>query len=137
MSLMNDFVYRMALTTCSYAAVDWDIYSFRCYTDNTFGNYSDYNGQCDYYYTGISEISNPTTITLSPNPATTTVTISISSFTANQQLIITDLLGREIERTTITNNQSIINVAQWNNGVYFYQLIDDKETKAGKFVVSH
>ena len=87
---------------------------------------------------GISEYSHPaTTIFLSPNPATTTLTISISSFTANRQLIITDVLGREIERATITNNQSTINVANWNNGVYFYQLIDDKETKAGKFVVSH
>ncbi len=86
----------------------------------------------------IQETSHPAaTITLSPNPATTTVTISISSFTANRQLIITDVLGREIERVTITNNQSTINVTQWNNGVYFYQLIDDKETKAGKFVVSH
>ena len=86
---------------------------------------------------GISEYSHPSTISLSPNPATTTVTISISSFTVNQQLIITDMLGREIYKSLILNPQSIINVSQWNNGVYFYQLINDTETKAGKFVVSH
>ena len=106
------------------------------------GNNSGSNPDCEITITpelttGIfSQLNNPSVKTY-PNPATTTVTISISSFTANRQLIITDVLGREIERVTITNNQSTINVAQWNNGVYFYQLIDDKETKAGKFVVSH
>ncbi len=87
--------------------------------------------------TNISSLLNNPSIKTYPNPATTILTISISSFTANQQLIITDVLGREIYKSLILNPQSIINVSQWNNGVYFYQLIDDKETKAGKFVVSH
>ncbi len=85
----------------------------------------------------IAEQSKQPTLTLFPNPASTSLNITLSAFTPNQQLIITDVLGRQISKFQISNSKSEINVSEWNNGVYFYQLINNKDTEQGKFIVNH
>jgi hypothetical protein len=53
----------------------------------------------------------------------------------NSQLIITDVLGREIYHQAINNSTNqTINISQWSEGVYFYQITNNKETLRGKFI---
>ena len=73
-------------------------------------------------------------ISVYPNPATNTLTILQSTHIANQQLIITNILGEEIYHQPITNTQSTIDISNWSDGVYIYQLNDSNETVRGKFV---
>jgi hypothetical protein len=74
-------------------------------------------------------------ISIYPNPAKNTITIHQSTPSSNQQLLITNILGEEIYHQPINNsNKQTIDVSQWSNGVYFYQIRNDKETLQGKFV---
>ena len=83
----------------------------------------------------ISQISNKESITIYPNPASTTLILHSQLSILNSQIIITDVLGNEIYHQTINNStQTTIDVSQWSNGVYFYQIKNDKETLQGKFV---
>ena len=90
--------------------------------------------------TGINEIENGTnSISLYPNPTTGIFTLSYNSVRAQNfvplQLLIYDVLGQEVYHQPINNStQSTINVTQLSNGVYFYQLTNNKETYRGKFV---
>jgi PKD repeat protein len=69
-----------------------------------------------------------------PNPANTTVSFLQSSHSPNRELIITDVLGKEIFKAELSGDNSSVDVSKWNNGVYFYRVIKDKETLRGKFV---
>src|SRR5205085_672708 len=54
---------------------DGDYYNFRCYRDDSFNLYPS-GIDCNYLPTGLSEIRNPNSeIRISPNPATTTLTL--------------------------------------------------------------
>ena len=84
---------------------------------------------------GIKTINKNEEISFYPNPASSTITISQSTPSPNQQLLITNILGEEIYHQTINNTtQTTIDVSRWSNGVYFYQIRGDKETLQGKFV---
>jgi hypothetical protein len=85
--------------------------------------------------TGTKTITAKNEISIYPNPATTAITINNLPLT-NNDLLITDILGSEVYHHAIINQQStIINISNLNNGVYFYQIKNDKETLNGKFVV--
>ena len=87
--------------------------------------------------TGLNENSHLNKeVSIYPNPASSTIIIHQSTQSHNQQLLITNILGEEIYHQAINNStQTTIDVSQWSNGVYFYQLRGDKETLQGKFVV--
>ena len=88
----------------------------------------------------INENHLETTIYVYPDPANTVLNIHLSS---NSQfsslpslLLVTDVLGNNIYCQPINNlPQSTIYISEWNNGIYFYQIRNDKETLRGKFVV--
>ena len=82
----------------------------------------------------INSLNSLNGINLFPNPAFNTITFYISG-AKNYELMIADVLGNEIYHQPIINQQStIINIVDWSNGVYFYQLTNSKETFRGKFV---
>src|ERR1035437_2695515 len=85
--------------------------------------------------TDIKHIVANNTISVYPNPASSTITIQQSTPSPNQQLLITNILGEEIYHQAINNStQTTIDISHWSNGVYFYQIRGDKETVQGKFV---
>ena len=111
-----------------------DLYDF----DAIMGNYPD----CslieipDSLTQGIASISNKESITIYPNPATSQLTIS-NWQGANGKLSITDIIGNEVynheySQLPLANFQ--IDISQWSNGVYIYQLINNKETFRGKLI---
>ena len=85
---------------------------------------------------GTNDLYHNNSINFYPNPASSTIAIHQSTPSTNQQLLITNILGEEIYHQPINNSTQItIDISQWSNGVYFYQIRNDKETLQGKFVV--
>jgi hypothetical protein len=85
---------------------------------------------------GVSSITNhQSTLTLSPNPATSNLTIT------NQQSSISSIhiysvLGELVYQSSINNNQSTINinVSNLTNGMYFIEATTDKGIVRKKFI---
>lgn len=79
-----------------------------------------------------------------PNPADHLVTIELSAnfpLSEDTELIVTDLLGREVYRRIwpIEMTQTILNTSKWETGMYFFEVISPKFTvsASGKFDVAH
>ena len=85
--------------------------------------------------TGVKTSIAKNVISVYPNPANSTITIHQSLPASNQQLIITDVIGREIYHQILNNsNQSTIDISRWNEGVYFYVLRNEMSEVRGKFI---
>lgn len=61
----------------------------------------------------------PDNVLIYPNPASNTLTIASNFFNKEVQLQITDLFGREIKSMRIKDEKIIIDVSDFNEGVYF------------------
>jgi uncharacterized repeat protein (TIGR03803 family) len=92
----------------------------------------------DNLTSGIKTITDNAGISVYPNPAKDQLTIS-NWQGANCKLSITDIMGKEVynhaySQLPVANCQLTIDLSQWSNGFYFYQLSNNKETYRGKFV---
>lgn len=113
---------------------------------NTYTKLIDFNDSttgakpnCDFVEatvitTGFKSITNTPTITLFPNPATTSITLHSQLTINNSLLTIEDVLGNKIYQQTISGNDTQIDISTWSEGVYFYEVIGANETTRGKFV---
>ncbi len=83
---------------------------------------------------GIHEaLNNGSAITIFPNPASTVVTIN---FMHPAELIITDVVGRKVYQELRTNStQATIDIAKWNKGIYFIQMMNTEESVVKKLVI--
>jgi type IX secretion system substrate protein len=87
------------------------------------------------FTTGINEADELNNVSIFPNPANSVLNIKFNS-AKNYEVIVSNVLGEEIYHQPISNStQTTINISQLSNGVYFYQLKNDKETMQGKFIV--
>jgi len=87
--------------------------------------------------TGMDEINNSYKVILSPNPNDGNFILSYSQLqTPNSEFVIKDVLGRTVYTHNIYSKEGneTIDVSDLSNGVYFYQLTNNKETVSGKFV---
>jgi type IX secretion system substrate protein len=88
--------------------------------------------------TGIKEVNNNEAVRVYPNPVSNTLNILFPNSQLsilNSQFSITDVLGNTVYHQTLNNLNTSIDVSYLSNGVYFYQLTNNKETQRGKFVV--
>ncbi len=74
-------------------------------------------------------------INISPNPASAILNIHHSTCTSQETLLITDLLGTEVYKETLTGIDNTISISTWSAGIYFYEVRGEKESIRGKFVV--
>lgn len=86
---------------------------------------------------GINDLADNQNISIYPNPNSGSFAIKFSKpITFNSEFIVSDAAGREVYTQTITNpSQSTIDISYLNNGVYFYQLTNNKESFRGKLVI--
>ncbi len=85
--------------------------------------------------TGIKEISSSNGgVSIYPNPANNRLNIHRQLSTSNSLLIITDILGNEVHRGTLTGMDNSIAISTWSNGVYFYEVRSENTSIRGKFV---
>lgn len=91
-----------------------------------------------YITTGIDEISLASqSVKLYPNPSNEMINFSIDGSVA-KKINIMDITGRIIEVLNIVMGDTHLNISEYSNGIYIYQIkSDDGEMiKSGKFNVS-
>ena len=91
--------------------------------------------------TGINEVPKAlTNLSIQPNPVTNQATVSFTSLTGGpQQISITDVLGREVYKTTMTAkagaNETTIKRNNMPTGVYILYVGNEQGTATKKFVI--
>jgi len=70
-----------------------------------------------------------------PNPTSNSINIHFLVSPSQNQLTITDELGKELINKTLTSIDNTVDVSTWPKGVYFYRLQNGNEFMEGKFEV--
>ncbi len=85
---------------------------------------------------GISENENINNFTLSPNPATNTLTLNLSQQQGlqNATVSIYDIQGKQLLTQNISQTQTQIDISSFAKGIYIVKLQTEKETLQSKFV---
>ncbi|MCE9539903.1 MAG: T9SS type A sorting domain-containing protein [Bacteroidetes bacterium] len=84
---------------------------------------------------GIIEKNRISGITVFPNPFASQTTISFTKELKNATLKIVDVLGKEVKVIEVSGNQLILRKGELRAGVYFIQIILEKELIANQKVV--
>lgn len=63
-----------------------------------------------------------------PNPTSDILNIEISNNNKNYELILTDVTGREIFKTTSDKKVFVLDMSDYSNGVYFIRLVSETST---------
>ena len=89
-------------------------------------------GNC--WIESINELSINNEISLSPNPTTTSFTITTTG-NKIKEIKVVDVLGEMVFQSEPLNNQSTINSSQFSKGIYFVEITDEKGIVANRKVV--
>lgn len=87
-------------------------------------------------YNSINEIENTGTVSVFPNPATTTITLTSS---VNADVVeVMDLAGRRVGMYSMIGNAVKVETASFAPGMYLFNVLNDKKTviNRGKFEVT-
>jgi len=97
-------------------------------------------GDSTYYYyhtaLGVIEKTVPSeSITVYPNPSSTSITISIPTTpTKNTFLTIFNINGQQLMSRRMMEQKTVVDVTGLSQGVYFVKVRDDRTVMVGKFV---
>lgn len=112
----------------------------RCYQDNVVGLYkseyyygSTWNQDCDQIITGIDEQTDNGNLKMFPNPFSNQLTFSLTD-SEPTTVSLYNFLGQQILQQTFTNSTTI-NTEQFADGIYFYELRNNKKILANGKVV--
>ena len=76
--------------------------------------------------TGIEESSGQIDISIFPNPAMDLITVKASNNLLGTQYFFTDQYGRQMLTGKIDSETELINISQFNNGIYIFQVAGQK-----------
>lgn len=87
-------------------------------------------------YTGINDVTKPSSISIFPNPATNA--ISFTSSVNADAVEVLDITGRKAGEFSMTGNAVTIETASFNQGMYIYNVLNEKKEviNRGKFEVT-
>jgi len=74
------------------------------------------------------------TVTIFPNPTNTIINITLNSF-IESNFDLVDITGKEVLNKVLTSTLTTIDVSSFPKGIYFYQLVSEKENHSGKLVI--
>ncbi len=86
--------------------------------------------------TGIQEFKANPTFTVYPNPANDFVTIDASLLENINQVVVTNSIGQVVLQKSLSVLDNKIDVANFENGVYFMILNSESGSKTSKFMVA-
>ena len=101
------------------------------YSWSNNGDVSGNKGKTDYWIVKLSPESSPTSapaplpLEISPNPAKNTISLKVPSQDKDLNILVTDLLGRELQQWSIPNPQSgsvALDIAAFPNGLYWVRV---------------
>jgi hypothetical protein len=82
-----------------------------------------------------ANVTGDRSVTISPNPATSNVNISLNNYTGIVTILLSDLQGKKLTekkvQTSMTKlSETILDVSHYADGVYFITVVDDKGTSS-------
>ena len=95
-----------------------------------------YYDQYAFIHLGLKNTTNPSSISVYPNPSSDELHLSLSDAEQfNTQLIITDILGQEVYSSIITQSESTHDISKLTSGIYTWRVIENNAIiKTGKVV---
>ena len=104
------------------------------------GTIINYNAAFASWYEKESISGESNSVALVPNPASSTVTISLTNYTGNVTIRLSDEQGKilqekKLESSMAKLNQTTLDVSHYANGVYFIIVFDDKGNRQTKKVI--
>ncbi|NOU47984.1 MAG: T9SS type A sorting domain-containing protein [Bacteroidales bacterium] len=127
----NSFGPFPGIQNCGSAVIDYNVYDFRCFTDNTFGTYNPRNIACDTL-TGLYE-TETSGFGFYPNP--TEGEIIIEKIDQSQiEIQIYSLGGQRVKQFYLKPTERKIDISGLQDGVYFIRIITDKGNAFRKVV---
>lgn len=74
-------------------------------------------------------------ISISPNPASTVLTLLLPKSITEGQIVVFDMLGKQVfAETFVAENSLPINVSNLNSGVYFIKVVSGENTQIQRFI---
>lgn len=83
-------------------------------------------------FTSTASIGKETSISFNifPNPVKDVVTLSSEALKGGGRVVFTDALGKEVKRTSVSDESTTIDVSDLNRGVYFVNIISKEGIKS-------
>ena len=121
--------------SCSTCMCFFESVCFKQNDTTLYINTNDYNVSCFNYITSINEMTNNDLITISPNPASSEITVS-GRQEAVGSIDVYNTLGEKVYTSPITDNRSpiTVNIAALPTGMYFAEIGTAKGKVEKKFV---
>ncbi len=92
-------------------------------------------GGCNYITVGIDDANKEfNSLSIFPNPASTTLTIK-NTMLKLQGIKIINLLGALVYQSSINKNQTTIDIANLEAGIYFVQVTDENKNVTNKKII--
>ena len=116
-------------------------YRFVRWNDNNTDNPRHVVVNADATYTAYFEASNGIadvdcgSLTLSPNPASSTVTLGIEGFSGVVNVEIVDMNGKACGKWTVTSGQLTVDLGGYAQGAYFVRVTGERQTAVRKLIV--
>lgn len=125
----------------------WDngVPDVMCYSDSIHGAFSvNYDGALTpldscvcHTWMGVNELTEFTQFSISPNPATNSVVVSVSGSTTGATVALFDLTGRQLTVTQLNNSSTQLSTENLPDGLYFVTLFNRGAVSSRKLVVQH
>lgn len=86
----------------------------------------------------IDEFNAAQNLNISPNPATDFFDIKYQNKNkAEATIIVSNLIGQQVLQQKLNQGSQKINASNWSAGVYFYQIIQEREVIAVGKLLKH
>ncbi|MHB8258792.1 MAG: T9SS type A sorting domain-containing protein [Bacteroidia bacterium] len=93
--------------------------------------------RCYFFFCeGIVTYANSHQVEVYPNPASTSLQVTLAGNMQSTSLVITDMLGNTVKQVTLNNNQVSINVADLAEGIYNLNLISNQGVVNKRVVIT-
>ena len=85
--------------------------------------------------TGINQVTNATKISIYPNPSTGLITVTIPTLNEGTVMYVTDMIGKEVYKTSVTNTSTNLDLTGLQKGMYMLTISSGKTTQVEKIVI--
>lgn len=79
---------------------------------------------------------NELSVNVYPNPTSGLITIQTEEFNSSTKIVVTDLLGKTLLQKQMNSRTEVINISEYESGIYFIKVYDNLKQKTIKVIKS-